>query len=379
MDYGLVRYLEENHIRLANTKEGDYLNLSILDEDLKDKEIFLIGENHGVKANAELRMEFFKYFKEKTDFKYYLCEIPYSMAYYLNLYLDTGDEGILKEIYMPLKGTDAYNKDDYEHWKEVYGFNMTLERDRRISVIGIDIEHQLDNAFKFMKDFPSVVGESKIIKGIDRGDKIIPDDELKSLCEGINERLNESEGLCRDLLGESYLGFKHVNQNLLNMLEVYSSNNFNGVRDQKMYLNFIRLSERLPKGKFFGQIGLSHIFQRPFPYVNWFGAYLNDDKSKFKGKVLSIAYAYHNCSYLYPTIRKNYISSIDTLDLSIEEFKQFVSEGYTLFRLNGENSPFKEELIWPLVHKMPEKGVTTDYFQYLVIINGSQAMEPLKL
>lgn len=81
MDYGLVRYLEENHIRLANTKEGDYLNLSILDEDLKDKEIFLIGENHGVKANAELRMEFFKYFKEKTDFKYYLCENPYSFQY----------------------------------------------------------------------------------------------------------------------------------------------------------------------------------------------------------------------------------------------------------------------------------------------------------
>ncbi len=77
-----------------------------MDDDLKDGEIFLTGENHGIKANIELRTKFLKYYKERTNFKYYLCELPYSMTYFLNIYLETKDENILKDIYRPLKGTE---------------------------------------------------------------------------------------------------------------------------------------------------------------------------------------------------------------------------------------------------------------------------------
>lgn len=332
MDEILKKYIGENYAIISSEKEAR-LDLSIMDSDLEANKIFLIGENHGVKANVDLKMKFLKYFKEKTNFKYYICELPFSMTYFLNKYLKTGDHNILMDIYEPIKGTDAWNKDEYNFWIDLYKYNGKFSEDDRIVPIGIDIEHQPKNAFKFME---------------------------YSLENGY------------------YSKFRFVNKNLLNMLDVYQGNNFNGIRDEKIYENFLKISSHLPKGKYFGQMGLSHVFQRPFPYVNWFASSLNKNASTFKGKVLSIAYAYEDCKYLYPTKRKNYVSHINTLDLSIVELRPYINSKYTIFKLNQKSSPFSERLIWPLSHKFPKEGVTTDYFQYLLVIKGSEAMEGFK-
>lgn len=378
MNKDLKKYLEKNY-SVIYSKNKSKKDLSIIDSDLGNKEIFLIGENHGVKANVELKMKFLKYFKEKTNFKYYLCELPYSMTYFLNIYLETGNENILKDIYQPLKGTDAWNRDEYKFWKNLYEFNKSLSENNKIIAIGIDIEHQLKNAFKFLKYCLNKNNISEIInnyvKEFNNKNNKIRDEELKNLNKNIKEELCKKESLYKSLFGEDYYKFKHVNNNLLNMLEVYSSNNFNGVRDEKMYNNFLSIFNYLPKDKYFGQIGLSHIFQKSFPYVTWFGAFLNKEDSQFKGKILSVAYAYKNCKYLYPTIRKNYVSTIDTLDSSIVEFEFFINNKNTIFKLSEEESPFTKKLIWPLKHKNPVSGVTTDYFQYLVIIKNSDEMK----
>lgn len=383
LDSEIQKYLKMNHIKVYIEKDYEFLDLSIIDDDLKGKEIFLTGENHGVKANEKLRIKFLKYFKEKTDFKYYLCELPYSISYFLNIYLETGDIEILKEIYKPLKGTDAWNRDDFNHWIKLYEFNRSLPKNRRIKVIGVDIEHQPENAFRFMKyilpkgDIPmeirKMIGE---IKSILNNDINISDNNIEEFSLKLNRDLEDKEYTYRKYLGKDYFRFKFVNKNLLHRHKVYHGNNFNGIRDKKIYKNFLEIEKRLPKGKYYGQWGLSHIFQKPFPYVNWLGARLNGQGSIFKGKVLSIAYVYDNCKYLYPTSTKNYISSINTLDLKVKAFSSFIKSGCTLFKLNGKNSPFSKKLIWPIIHKFPKDGVTTDYFQYLMVIKDSDAVEP---
>ncbi|MFW5649644.1 MAG: hypothetical protein ACOCG5_11195 [Candidatus Alkaliphilus sp. MAG34] len=381
MNKELKMYLEKNHSAICPEDES-MKDLSIMDDDLKNSEIFLTGENHGVKANIELRIKFLRYYKERTNFKYYLCELPYSMTYFLNKYLETKDEDILKNIYEPLKGTDAWNKDEYDYWGYLYEFNKKLPEDDRITLIGPDIEHQPQNAIRFMKyclDKKHVSGtiNDYVEEFLDKDD--IADEELEDFYKRIRGELVQNENLYRDLLGEYYYKFEHVNNNLMNRLEVYTGNNFNGVRDIKAYENFLYITAGLPEDKYFGQLGLSHIFQKSFPQIAWFGSSLNKEGSQFRGKILSVAYAYQNCRYLYPTTRRNYESSIDTLEPSIEEFSQFIDSDYTLFKLNGEDSPFSRELIWPLEHKSPVGGVTTDYFQYLVVARDSKAREGLNV
>ena len=381
MNKELKDYLEKNH-SIIRPEDESMEDLSIMDGDLKNNEIFLTGENHGVKANIELRIKFLKYYKEKTNFKYYLCELPYSMTYFLNTYLKTKDENILKDIYKPLKGTDAWNKDEYDYWGTLYEFNRGLPEDDRLILVGTDIEHQPQNGIRFMKYCLDKNNVSELINDlveefIDKDH--ITNEKVEDFYKKINEELGKNEDLYKDLLGEYYYKFKHVNNNLLNMFKVYTGTNFNGVRDVKMYENFLNLSACIPKGKYFGQLGLSHIFQRAFPNIAWLGSSLNKEGSRFKGKVLSIAYAYQNCRYLYPTTRRNYASSIDTLEPTIEEFKHFIDSDYVLFKLNGADSPFDRELIWPLEHKSPKGGVTTDYFQYLVVAKDSEAMQGFEI
>src|SRR5690606_9284022 len=93
LDYSdIYKHLEENHIMIDLEETNDFTDLSIIDDDLEGKEIFLVGENHGVLVNEQLRMKFLKYFKFNTNFKYYLWELPFSVAFFLSKYLETGDE-----------------------------------------------------------------------------------------------------------------------------------------------------------------------------------------------------------------------------------------------------------------------------------------------
>jgi len=92
-------YLKENYSTIDLEDEDEFKDLAIMDSDIQGKEIFFTGESHGTKANEQLDMKFLKYFKDKTDFKYYLCETSYSDAYFINKYLETGDIKILEDIY----------------------------------------------------------------------------------------------------------------------------------------------------------------------------------------------------------------------------------------------------------------------------------------
>ena len=214
----IQKYLKTNHNKVNIDKDDEFLDLSIIEDDLKGKEIFLTGENHGVKANVKLRMKFLKYFKEKTDFKYYLCELPYSISYFLNIYLETGDIEILNEAYKPLRGTDAWNKDDFNHWIKLYEFNSNLPKNRRIKIIGVDIEHQPENALRFMNyilpkgtipmEIRKMIGE---LRAILNNDINISDNKIKEFSLKLNKDLENKEDVYRKYLGKDYFGFKFVN------------------------------------------------------------------------------------------------------------------------------------------------------------------------
>lgn len=165
----IQEYLKYNYSAIDIANDNEFVDLDIMDSDIRDKEMFFTAEVHGVKANEELNMKFLKYFKEKIDFKYLLCENSYSSVYFIKKYLDIGDIKILEEIYKPLKGTFAWNKESYNFWKELYKYNNSLSEDRRVYPIGVDIEHQPANAYRFLVDvLPEKEIPLEIVEKIDK-------------------------------------------------------------------------------------------------------------------------------------------------------------------------------------------------------------------
>lgn len=375
-------YINNNYVEI-DLGDGDFTELSILDEEIDNNDVYFTGESHGVNANEALNMKFLRYFKDKSDFKYYLCEIPYSMAYFLNKYMETGDAQILEDIYRPLPGTFAWNKDSYRHWKLLAELNKNLPEDRKIQVIGIDIEHQNSNALRYLhsvlpqKEAPVEI--SKIIdelKSIFKGEKIVDESDIHGFSKKLKKDMEAFEGLFKQYLGENYFGFKLVCNNLVYKFEAYSSgNNFNKVRDERIFENFKEVNSILPKGKYYGQWGLNHIFQKEQMNIKWVAGAMNE-MPQLSGKILSIAYVYDKCKSMNKARGsysiENFSSYSSRLDIA-----QNVPGDYLLFKLSGKNSPFAEELLWPLNEEIPKSGVTTDYFQYLVLIRNSGAAEPL--
>jgi len=381
-------YLKENKKVIDEQNLNNFSNLSIMDSDLIDKEIFLTGEWPGVKGNYIMNMNFLKYFKEKANIKYYLCNIPYSYAYFLNIFLQTGNLDILSVIYEPLYGSKIWSKDDYQSWIELYNYNNTLPEFKKISIVGIGLEVNAGASFSYMDmvtsdktapaEIRNLLSEMKAIWS-----KSSNKSEIKEACEKMKKDIELREDVYKNFLGEDFLGFKLVNDNLLNTIEAYnlkekSISKYHEFVSQKVYEGFKQQYSVLEKGKYYGNFPISQVFQNEQDNVRWLAAAINEDMLSLKNKVFSIAYAYDNCKYMIKGTKYT-TSSLSTFDEILNNLQGIATEKYTLFKLNNRNSPFSKQLIWLISGSdiVPNSKSTTDYYQYLLVIKNSEASEPL--
>ncbi|GAA0117268.1 erythromycin esterase family protein [Clostridium senegalense] len=380
-------YLKKNYSSVDLEDENEFKDLAIMNSDIEGKEIFFTAELHGTKANEQLNMKFLKYFKEKTDFKYYLCEHSYSDAYFINKYLETGDIKILEDIYKPLKGTFAWNKDSYNHFKKLYEYNNTLPKESRIQVVGVDIEHQPINAYKFLVDvLPDKEAPKEIKSVIDTIKNKFNDsgefDKTFAQCSNeLQKNIEKNENTYKEYLGENFTGFNLVNLNVLNSVEAYKHEDYvdwNNTRDNMIYKNFQILQNELPKGKYYGQWGLDHTFQSKEKDIMWFAAYLNSDDSIFKDKILTVIYNYDNCDMMGITDTMEYTTNeLNIMYPQIKETNDLLDSNLNIYKLTSENSPFSETPMYYTFNGEEIEANMLDFFQYIVCIRDSKATEPL--
>ncbi|HAR85618.1 MAG TPA: hypothetical protein DCR69_07785 [Clostridium sp.] len=384
----IQEYLKENYSAIDLEDESEFKDLAIMDSDIEGKGIFFTAELHGTMANEQLNMKFLKYFKEKADFKYYLCELSYSDAYFINKYLDTGDIKILEEIYKPLKGTFAWNKDGYNHWKKLYEYNNTLPKESRIEVIGVDIEHQPINAYRFLVDIlPEKKAPEEIEAVIDKIKSTFNDldkfDETFAQCsKELQKDIKEKESIYKEYLGEKFTSFNLVNLNVLNRIEAYNHKDdhvdWDNTRDKMIYENFQILQKELPKGKYYGQWGLNHTFQSKEKDKMWFAAYLNSDDSIFKHKLLTVIYNYNSCERMGKSGDGGYTTNeLHVVYPQIKETNDLLEGNLNIYKLTGKDSPFSETSMYYTYNGEELEANMLDFFQYIVCVRDSKATEPL--
>jgi len=389
-DSPITDYLKTNSYALSSEPD-DFTGLDAID--FSNKSIIFTAEGHGTQSNNILKMKFIKYLKRELDFNYLLCETSVSSAHYINEYLDTGDESILEELYVPLKGTFAWNKQSYNDWIKLYDFNSLLPDNEKIEVVGVDLEHQPYTAFRYLTDIiPPEEPPIEIISIIDEiyttfnkmpKNSYLPPEALQT-SENIRNALNEYDTVFQNYLGENYLEFKLVNQNILNIDKARQNRNYmtwNQTRDKMIYDNFQIIESELDNGIFYGQWGLNHTFQSKERHVMWFAGYLNDDGSKYAEKVLSIVFNYTDSSRIeqednstysftdfelsFPFIKDEYMSCLD------------LENDLTLIKLDNSvtNRPLIEMKEWN--SGIPLGKDVSDFFQYVILIKNSEAVDPL--
>lgn len=381
----ITSYLRKN--RADITQMNDLHEL--LNQDINNNQVFLIGESHGIMKNAESEWMIIQYLILSTDIRYIMYEIGPSEASLLNKYLVNGDKKILDKIFGLKKGTINYSVDNYEFWNKVYQFNKDRAKDNKISVIGIDIEQLPSislfylnekfnsvNSEKVKSDFTLFFNDLKEVSGSSITDQW---SSLKVASSTLLDQISKKESEFYDEFQDELVYIKIVLKNLIIKAEFEDLNEVESirVREKAMYDNFIALFSSLPKGKVVGVLGRDHIFLKAGPSKlgenTRFGMMLNDS-SVFENKVISFAIVYNNCEKYNifsgePFLYQDTMNTMSSLN-HIEKDKAKT----ILYRLNSRNSPFnKYQFFVQSFNEFP----TTDYFQYILFIQESEASKML--
>lgn len=348
----------------------------------------MAGELHGVKMNYELQLELIKYLNSKAGVRYILGEFGYSVGEYINKYLDTGDEKILEYVVKNSEGSIFGSNEFYEFLKKIQEYNTTIAEDKKIKFVGIDLEMKLSFAVDYLSSIisskekiastPALIERFK--KEKNNINSIENHDRFADLLKLLQKDMEENAGEYKEYLGDRYFDFCMVIDNIVVHVsaEKYS---YVEIREKNIYDNFKRIYDIYQDGKFFGQFGYGHVYQENIIDSLYnsgrFGMYLNKDDSPVKDKALSISYGYKDCYNNYHCLSsENHRQEITSANINnVDIIDKYLDSDITVFKLNGKKSPFKDELYF--VQKT-DRGTTTDYFQYLIIMKDSPALTPFQ-
>ncbi len=364
-------YNKDLFLYLLNNRSVD---LKILNTE--DYDVFFTGECHATCKNYDVQLRFIKYLSEKADLKYIFAEDFPSSSYIINFYLQTGDNSELEEYLKNLKGTYGGTNEFREYLVKLYEFNKSLPEDKKLTYIGLDIEHQEENAKNYLLKLTEKSSKlrSKIFSS---SDELLSIEILRNISEDI--KLNSD--FYKKELGDNLFKFEYLLGNFIKGWD-YCNSSENGLesdvmRENSIIENFKKVYNYFPKGKFYGQWGNSHaaLSDSVEKKSVRFAAQLQNSKdSPVKGRVCSTMILYLNSQRMN---RGN--GSSEELFFPITDTKKelstikLLSKGdFTFFKLDGGKSPFKSQLYFFFPAEVGNV-LTTDVCQYIILLRNSSA------
>lgn len=327
--------------------------------------------------------------RAKEDLKYILVEYPYICSVYMNKYLATGEESYLKDLGLP-------DEETMELIRQVYDINSTLKDKDKISFIGIDTGYTL-MSLEYLTEALSQVKDNDKIK-TDLGKLTEVRDKYQEIAMTMTEDTskyldakdlynefynNMNKKLYKETMGEEkYIDFSLIADSIYKNL--YYSNyedknkTFDEVktelynnRDFIIYENFKNVYEYFKAGKYFGKFGGQHVWlKEDRSQLKSFAAYLKEDKDI---DLTTVTMVYDNCQVATPYFQGLYSDYIKNSALD-----KVITADTSLIKLKGENSPYNNSLESFSEDIFESKGVTTDFYEYLILAKNSKAVKGIE-
>ena len=130
-------YLKNNAVNIDLCKPAFQF-----DEAFYSNDLFFFGFVHGSEKPQLLDFELLKDL-HRNKVRYYAPEVDFSLAYFLNEYLATGDESLLDfaVYYYQFRVPQDASIEFKNKWKEIYELNAKQEKKDKITVIGTDFAY----------------------------------------------------------------------------------------------------------------------------------------------------------------------------------------------------------------------------------------------
>ncbi|WP_346884791.1 hypothetical protein [Clostridium sp. UBA4395] len=407
-------YIGKNSSTIDFTNYEDYSGLGIFDSSIKDKKIILTNEEGGIKENEQIQYKFISYLMDTWKLKYFLVDAGYAEAAIINEYLQTGDEALLESYNNSSMGYAFIGDSTVDMFKRLYLKNSQLPDNKKLNIVGIGIresyefidlyfkriinrnpdltEKQIENINNFLENLKSEETITNISndEDLEKRNEII----LKHI-DNFYSDINVNEEEYKEALNDDLNNIKIVLDNMKNLQEIMKtyyqddSNNTNGNEKYSQYLydNLNSFYKDMNMKRCYVHVYQIYSYQHKILDVDFLGAKIAKDK-KFKDKVLGINVIYQKGKFNFDNTQIQINTARQDLNTLLEEIK--LDKEDIVIDLNNSRSPYKRKFI-PIYFPFPDDilysqedvdgeevggiigknpGVTTDYFQGVIIIKN---------
>lgn len=362
------QYLEKNHTPI-NMQYNDS-SFVLLSNSIDKYSVFLTGEAHDQKWNAEIEMQTLKYLYRNAGVRIFVCEYPHSFQFLLNKYLSTGDTLYLETLISHLD--DSGNIGSL--FKELNEFNKTLPDSEKIVIKAIDYEENSQASYLGLYNLFPIVDNtlkaplqiSKGIKGIIHlaNTRVTPSNKRqKKFISFLLKDIEVGEKYYKYFLKDNFYDFKMIAEGIrigLDSPTKKSTTKKDSIfwldREAFMYNAFVDIINNNSGAKFYGHFGITHTLLKPVykelderEFRIPIAAMLNSNvESSVKNKICSIGIEYAKPRYVKLNFvdkdSAKYQSSRTTILPKQDKplFAMFSKTDLTLFKLDAEGTPFKD-------------------------------------
>jgi hypothetical protein len=162
-----------------------------------------------------------KHLNAKAGVRYYLAEVDYCQAYFLNKYLNTGNESFLNKVFEPWINEAQWGSEEfYAKIKKIYQLNASLPATRRIRFLGVDKIQSVETVKAFLRDFlaeinyqPTPGSQIDSLQTYLLGEAA-PKEAIGRVAGKVLDDLDRKEAFYRQILGDGCATFRHFIQNV---------------------------------------------------------------------------------------------------------------------------------------------------------------------
>jgi hypothetical protein len=361
--------------------DAEHPDFYLLDKAAQEARVIFLGESHGIATNDDVNFALFTYLHETAGVRTYIAETGYSMGHFLNEYVQTGDIDLLRKIYRMLEGTTAWNQAQFAFWQRVYAWNQTLPEAERVRVVGLDVEHQYPIGVWYLATLlpespPENFAEPVTVSRAMFEDGQWDTSACKSAVNALLDAMAAHPDAAMTYLGANFDKVHLVLRSLQAGFVFYTTeNNHTADVARYHYMAETYFALGLQDETVYGKWGAEHVYQAQYRGIEHIAKLLDDEQSPVAGRVLSIASVYVDSTQLYKDDGDYAIGAYDAPVRIGGPLRQAAAGDITLFQLTGSTSPFAQGLY--LMAYPTAGGVTTDYVQFVILMQGAEAAKPL--
>lgn len=386
-------YLKSNRFDLTSTE---------FEFPQKDFNIIGFGAYHGSAKTYDAEIMLIQNLKKQNLIDYYIPETNYSQAFFFQQYLETGNEELLKELTLAFQTivNQEGTIETFEHWRKLRELNQTYP-ENPIKVLGFDAIAEYEFPIKHILLLTDKVQNWKLKK------------ELQTKFENKNINFSTRDTVTTKLL-KNFINDYEKNKSVYS-IQISDTISFHHIlknikynfarekgREEIIFDNYVYLKDilNLENAKQFFKYGFFHIEkQREKNHPSFFTRIIEQNVYD-RNKVITVMGYLTKSEVLWDKIydeKGNYKTFTTEKGYGIGDYWKEYFKGIkilkktklsdiTLFKLNSDNSPYKNgaDLIEVKLFLKKSNGKslkdkpTTDFIDYAVLISDSKNQIPIE-